>query len=294
MTLLRWFHPFVACLMLSGLLPLIHRRLHPRVSAVVLAASVVWISTVAVIGIWLVALRYLAHISWLADQFQWCSKIVGAHSTVSMWVGLPAVAATITGIVRAVRFSRVQRTLRSSRLRGTSIVASDDVFAFVVPGPDGATIVSSGLLRHLGPDEQEVVFAHERAHAEHRHDRYLTIGRAAEAVLPVIRPLTRRLEFSLERWADDAAVAAVAAVNGDRVLVARTIAKVALLPHRSAQPSLAFAGFGEAARAEFLLDPPPRSHLLTALAVSSSAVGLTFALYQLHHFEALFDTLCRT
>ena len=291
MTVLHWFHPFMACLMLSGLLPLIHRRLHPRVSAAVLIASVVWIATVAVIGIWLMAFRYLAHLSWLSAQLQWCSAIVGAHSTVSNWVGVPAVAAMLTGFVRAVRFWKVQRELRSSHLRGTSIVASDDVFAFVVPGPNALTVVSSGLLRHLGPDEQKVVFAHERAHADHRHDRYLTAARAAEAVLPVIRPLTRRLEFSLERWADDAAVRAV---NGDRLLVARTIAKVALLPHRAARPALGFAGLGEAARAEFLLDPPTRSRLLTAIAGLSSTVGLTFAVYQLHHFEAVLKTLCRT
>ncbi len=289
--MLHWFYPFMACLMLSGLLPLIHRRLHPRVSAVVLTASVVWITTVAVIGVWLLAFRYLAHVSWMSAQLQWCSVIVGAHSTVSSWVGVPAVAAMLTGIVRAVRFCRVQRTLRSSQLRGTSIVTSDDVFAFVVPGPDATTIVSTGLLRHLGPDEQEVVFAHERAHAVHRHDRYLTIGRAAEAVLPVIRPLTRRLEFSLERWADDSAVRAV---NGNRLLVARTIAKVALLAHSPARPLLGFTGFGEAARAEFLLDPPSQSRSLTALAVLSCTVGLSFALYQLHHFEALLNTLCRT
>ena len=43
------------------------------------------------------------------------------------------------------------------------------------------------------------------------------------------------------------------------MLVARTIAKVALLPGRVVRPSLAFAGFGEAARAVFLLNPPPRS-----------------------------------
>jgi hypothetical protein len=139
------------------------------------------------------------------------------------------------------------------------------------------------------------VFAHERAHVDHRHDRYLTIARAAEAVLPMIRPLTRRLEFSLERWADDASVCAV---NGDRLLVARTIAKVALLPHRKPQPTLGlalgFAGLGDAARAEFLLNPPTRSHALTALAVFSSMAGLTFAMYQLHHFEALLITLCRT
>lgn len=291
MTMLHWFHPFMACVMLSGMLPLIHRRLQSCVSAAVLTASVVWIAAVAVIGIWLVALRYLAHLSWLSAQLQWCSAIVGAHGKVSNWVGVPAVAAMLAGIVRVLRFLRVQRMLRSSHLRGTSIVASEEVFAFVVPGPNAVTVVSSGLLRHLGPDEQRVVFAHERAHADHRHDRYLTIARAAEAVMPVIRPLTRRLEFSLERWADDAAVRAV---NGDRLLVARTIAKVALLPHRGARPALGFAGLGEAARAEFLLDPPTRSRVLTALAVLSSTVGLTFALYQLHHFETLVNTLCRT
>ncbi len=289
--MIHWFHPFMACLMLSGLLPLIHRRLHPRVSAAVLTASVVWVAVVAVIGIWLLAFRYLAHVSWLSAQLQWCSVIVSGHGTVSGWVGVPAVAAMVTGVLRTVRFWRVQRAVRSSRLRGTSIVASDDVFAFVVPGPHAATVVSSGLLRHLGSDEQTVVFAHERAHADHRHDRYLTIARAAEAVLPLIRPLTRRLEFSLERWADDAAVRAV---NGDRLLVARTIAKVALLPHRHPRPALGFAGLGEAARAQFLLDPPSRSRLLTALAVGSSAVGLAFAVYQLHHFEALLVTICRT
>ena len=291
MTMLYWLHPFMACLMLSGLLPLIHRRLHPRVSAAVLTASVVWVATVAVIGIWLLAFRYLAQVSWLAAQLQWCSPIAGAHNTVSNWLGVPAVAAMLTGIVRAARFWKVQRTLRSSHLTGTSIVASDDVFAFVVPGPDAVTIVSSGLLRELGANEQQVVFAHERAHADHRHDRYLTIARVAEAMLPMIRPLTHRLEFSLERWADDEALHAV---HGDRLLVASTIAKVALLPHRSNRAALGFAGLGEAARAEFLLDPPTRSRVLTVLAILSSSAGLAFALYQLHHFEALLNTLCRT
>lgn len=289
--MLHWFHPFIVCLMLAGLVPLIHRRLHPRVSAAVLTASVIWVATVAVIGIWLIAFRSLAQFSWLSALLRWCSPIAGAQTTVSNWLGVPAVAAMLTGIVRSARFWKVQRRLRSSHLTGTSIVASDDVFAFVVPGRDAATIVSSGLLRELGPEEQDVVFAHERAHADHRHDRYLTIARGAEAMLPMIRPLTRRLEFSLERWADDEAVHAV---HGDRLLVARTIAKVALLPHRSNRAALGFAGLGEAARAKFLLDPPARSRVLTVLAIASSGAGVAFALYQLHHFEALFYTLCPT
>jgi hypothetical protein len=102
--MLHWFYPFLACLMLSGLLPLIHRRLHPRVSAAVLTANVVWTTTLAVIGIWLVAFRYLAHLSWLSVQFHWCSVIVGTHSTVSGWVGVPAVVAMLVGIVRGMRF----------------------------------------------------------------------------------------------------------------------------------------------------------------------------------------------
>ena len=104
MNMLRWFQPLLVCLTLAGLLPLIHRQLHPRVSAVVLAANVVWISTVGVIGIWLLSLRYLAHVRGLADRFWWCSMIVSEHGTVSKWVGLPAAAATLAGIVRAVRY----------------------------------------------------------------------------------------------------------------------------------------------------------------------------------------------
>ena len=60
------------------------------------------------------------------------------------------------------------------------------------------------------------------------------------------------------------------------------------------RPALAFAGFSEAARASILLNLPPRSRFLTGLALGCSAVRLTFAVYQLHHFEALLVTLCRT
>ena len=43
-----------------------------------------------------------------------------------------------------------------------------------------------------------------------------------------------------------------------------------------------------------LVEPATTISILTGLALGSSAVGLTFAAYQLHHFEALFVTLCRT
>lgn len=291
MTLSTLFAPFAICLAFSGFLPLVHRRLRPRLSAAVLGANVLWVSIVAVLGSWFMALRYLTHISWLADQLRWCSKMIGQHDQVPWWLGLPSMIFAVVGAVRIKRFAAVQRQIRSSSLTGTSIVASDEVFAYVLPGRNAATIISAGLLSRLSVTERCVVLAHEKAHADFRHDRYLTLARAAEALVPLIRPLTKRLEFSLERWADDSAATAL---SGDRRLVAQTIAKVALLTTGTQSHGLAFVGLGEVARTRYLLDPSKPSRNLSGIAIMSSVLGLGFALYQLHHFEGLLSTLCRS
>lgn len=291
MKLSTLFGPFAVCLALTGFLPLVHRRLRPRVSAAVLAANVFWVSLVSVVGIWFVSLRYLTHVSWLADQLRWCSKMIGGHDKVPVWLGFPSTALALLGVVRIKRFATVQRAIRSSSLSGTSVVPSDEVFAYVLPGRNGATIISAGLLSRLSVKERLVVLAHEKAHADNRHDRYLTLARAAEALVPFIRPLTKRLEFSLERWADDTAAQVM---HGDRCLVAETIAKVALLMTGPPGHELAFAGLGEVARTKYLLQPSIPSRSLTGVAVTTSMIGLGFALYQLHHLEGLINTLCRS
>ncbi len=217
--------------------------------------------------------------------------MIGAHDKVPVWLGFPSTALALLGLVRIKRFATVQREIRSSSLSGTSVVPSNEVFAYVLPGRNGATIISTGLLSRLSVKERLVVLAHEKAHADNRHDRYLTLARAAEALVPFIRPLTKRLDFSLERWADDSAAEVM---HGDRFLVAQTIAKVALLMTGFPGHVLAFAGFGEVARTEYLLRPSKPSRVLTGVAVTASMLGLGFALYQLHHLEGLINTLCRS
>jgi hypothetical protein len=78
----------------------------------------------------------------------------------------------------------------------------------------------------LDEDEQRIVLAHERAHAHYRHDRYLLAAEPAAAALPPLRALARRVNYSIERWADEAA----AAICGDRRLVAITLGKVHCRP----------------------------------------------------------------
>lgn len=217
--------------------------------------------------------------------------MIGGHDKVPVWLGFPSTALALLGVVRIKRFATLQRKIRSWSLSGTSVVPSDEVFAYVLPGRNGATIISAGLLSRLSVKERLVVLAHEKAHADNRHDRYLTLARAAEAFVPFIRPLTKRLEFSLERWADDTAAQVM---HGDRCLVAETIAKVALLMTGPAGHELAFAGLGEVARTKYLLQPSKPSRSLTGAAVTTSMIGLGFALYQLHHLEGLINTLCRS
>jgi hypothetical protein len=149
-------------------------------------------------------------------------------------------------------------------------------------------VISTAMIELLDDDEQRIVIAHEEAHARFRHDRYLLTAELAAAALPPLRPLARRVTYSIERWADEAA----AVVCGDRRRVAVTLGKVAL----QAQPATvaAFSGLGVAARMGALLEPPVgRPHRSQILVLwSSLGVAAIFGLYQLHHLERLFTALC--
>ena len=102
---------------------------------------------------------------------------------------------------------------------------------------------------------------------------------------PVLLPLARAVDYTVERWADEHA----ARVTGDRRLVAVTIGRVAMLATRGRLPatalgmvrpgsrrvSLAWAG-PVPRRVAALLGPPPRSRILL-LAAAVLIVLLTGA-----------------
>src|SRR5215217_3471635 len=182
-----------------------HRRVVPP-----LAARVITMTMVAVVVAVIPAVVVLAF---------------GLHEHVPQWLGVPAVA--LLG-VSALRLVRVRRSWIRARCEGTSgveVVPSRELFAYTMPGPGGHIVVSQRLVDHLDDVEYAIVLAHERAHAAHRHDRFVVLGAISVALVPMLAPLHKRLRFALERWADESTVTDL---DVERTLVARTLATVAL------------------------------------------------------------------
>lgn len=266
----------------------IHRRLPPALAARVVALTLLGFIAAAVPSLWIVSIGFVGHIPLIGPGFQWCAKAFGVHDQMPAWIGLPAFVLMAFGTVRAAIVVQSYRRLRHDR--GALDVADDQrPFAYTLPGRGGHVVVSTGLVDLLDDTELGVVLAHEAAHGRYRHDRYLLISRIASTSLPLLRPLTSRLEFSLERWADEYAVDH----HGDREFVARTLGKVAL---SGAVPAgaLSFEGLGVVARVEALLKPAvdePSQSLMLATSVGILATGLLAAV-QMHHLVSLLTALC--
>lgn len=199
------------------------------------------------------AFGYAINIGWFAEVLRRCPPLHLNHPFIS-----PALGLLSAGLVGAagIRVARCwwghyqQRTARRRRRDpgGVHILPTDEPIAYAEPGKTGWVVVSTGMLQGLTADEQRVLIAHEAAHIRLRHGRYLLLGEFATVAVPLLRPLRLALAYSVERWADES----VASEIGDRWLVARTIAKAALVQHDSGQPSMAFARWGVTARVHAL------------------------------------------
>ena len=281
--------PLLVALTLAGAVTTIHRRLPPILAARAVTVTLGVVAAAAVPTMWILSLGYLAHIPWLGRGFAWCAKTFGVHERIPMWVGIPALGCVAVGVIRATNVIRTYRRLRDDRPGSVDIAQHRTAFAFTLPGRAGRVVMSSGLVELLDDKEQAVVLAHEHAHGRHRHDRYLLIAQCAASTVPLLSPLTSRLQFSLERWADESAVAEC----GDRGLVARTLGKVALHTQET-HVAMGFSGLGVPARVAALLaspSPPPRMPaqivLWTAIAITAVLAGL-----QIHHLASVIASLC--
>jgi hypothetical protein len=280
--------PLTVTVSIVALATAAHRRLPPRLATRFVTVALVLVVTAALPTALLVAVGFLAHVPLVGIGFEWCAQAMGMHGAISPWLGVPAVVLVVAGSFRAVRIARQHRRLRRVGVHGIHVARSATPYAVTLPGPEGTIVVSTALVDLLDEIECRIVLAHERAHARHRHDRYLLIAELAAAVLPPLRGLSRRVTFSVERWADEVAARSC----GDRELVALTLGKVAL--HTSSPLVPAFAGLGVAARMTALFAPPvarPASRyvLLLWLALAAAAgVGV----YQVVHLDQLLLALC--
>jgi Zn-dependent protease with chaperone function len=240
------------------------RRSRPDIAVKALSASFV-LTAIAVF-----AASALYAVAWMipAEQALWCSRMLG-HSLAHRPVACVIVVAMLGRPPIAVEHS-------------------DELYAFSVPptsGSLGSVVVSTSMLGALTNEEQAALFAHERAHLRFGHHRYLLVGRVLEGIVPFVRPLTRRVYWLLERWADEAAAREL----GDRDVVATAIAHAALSASGRSTPAL--LGFGSDSivdRVEALFEPLPQPSRVTTLTLGLCVVVAAAATTtQLHHLADL-------
>jgi hypothetical protein len=211
----------------------------------------------------------------------WCATVYDHGAP--RWMALAALAALAVGVGRfALSRRRWHRAVAPwVGAAAVEIVPGESTVAFAVPGRMGTIVVGQGLLDVLEPDEQQVVFAHERAHLGHAHHRYVRIGDLTAAAFPFLRPIARHIRLATERWADE-----VAAVHvGDRRLVARALIKAALTEApRTPVPSAATGHITE--RVAALLEERPtgaRRSFSAPVSLLAVLLPLAAASIQLHH-----------
>jgi len=113
------------------------------------------------------------------------------------------------------------------------IVPGQAIEAYALPGAPGRIVVSGRLLDALDDRGRAALLAHEQAHLAARHHLFTTVAHLAAAANPLLLPVARAVDYTVERWADERAATA----TGDRRLVAATIGRVALLtPARTQRP----------------------------------------------------------
>lgn len=287
--------PGVTAVAASLAAALLHRRLRPAVAVPVLtvlstmsALAVLWSLALLVVG-------FIGHIAWLSERAAWCRALAHAHDAIPPAAGIAAIGALVASALSIVRHER-RRPRPDAAVTSNSeliVLPSDDPTAYALPGRPGHIVVSVGMLRALDKTERRVLLAHERAHLRHRHHRYLRVADLVAAAVPVLRPISDRVRFSTERWADEVAADAV----GDRTLTARAITRAALATTSTGvSPAPAMAALGVPARVDALLEEQqgagPR---MTALTVTSliALVAVTGSTVQFHHLMAFAARLCR-
>jgi Zn-dependent protease with chaperone function len=172
--------------------------------------------------------------------------------------------------VRAVRAESASPSVSDALL----VLDTERPMAFSTPPPGGRIVVSTGLWNQLTPAEQQVIMAHEMAHLRHGHTWWVLAVDVCVAGNPLLRPLSTAVAQAVERWADEDAAVHLA----DRRLVARTIARAALLT-RGASPAVALgaAAGNVPGRVKALLAGPPRPRPIVVAALLTPLLAATLA-----------------
>ncbi len=287
-------------------------RLEPRHATWLLTTAAVALAACSLAALALLAAyAAAAGAPFLAAAGDYSQQVMRRGAPIPAAAGVAA-ALALTGAAVAVTImvrNRARALARSYR-RAAGLHAEDGIVvlpgpaieAYALPGRPGRIVVSGRLLDCLDGRRRAALIAHEQAHLASRHHLFTTVARLAAAANPLLLPVARSVDYTVERWADEHA----AAVTSDRRLVAETIGQVALLAgprltgarrrrgagmvlgivgSRAPRVSLAWAGPVPRRVAALLTAPPRRQTILLAAStviVLMAGVAALLAARDLH------------
>ncbi|MDO0936325.1 M48 family metalloprotease [Streptomyces sp. DG2A-72] len=299
-----------ALLLVPLILPFLAPALARRTLGCLAPVTALWVlttSALALAGACMAALGALVLIGLLKlPAFAALGELVHPLRTPSDFLVVPAATAAI-GVLTLSAWTLARSALRQARLFRTArtqadrrpaagdlcVVDSPHPDAYALPGRPHRIVVTSAMLRSLGPAEREALFAHERAHNQAGHHYFLAAAELAAHCHPALRTVRATIRLAAERAADEAA----AVTLGDRRLIATAIARAALAGQasRSTRPDFAPAATTGPVpqRVAALLTPSERRSratrctalLLAACALLSVCAGATGALAFHHQVE---------
>ncbi len=261
-------------------------RLHPRLATWILTglAAMAVVSVVAVLLV--LTLPLAASSSRLANIIGWCFDRTTTRDR--RWLGSAAGLTLTIGAARSMLAHRVHRSMVPIGDVPVLVLSSNKATAYAVPGGRGQVVVTSAMLDALNEEERRAMFAHEQAHLALGHHRFIRFGDLCASLLPVLRPLSRRITHATERWADEVAADRI----GSRSMVARAVALAGLASAGESPTPMTIATIGVPARVQALLTPPSHDASPVVACVGGAALCAAMVATQLHHLATLLSHLC--
>jgi hypothetical protein len=208
-------------------------RLHPMLASWLVLVAALVLATCATIALGLLMLAAMSVMSVFARLGHWSPKEVRHLDAVHLPIDLSASVLLLVFAVMAVAagVSRIRALIEAHRMarecpHGSEllVLADERPLAHALPGRPGRIVVSTTMLATLAPPERRALLAHERAHLAGAHHLFVAVVDVLAAANPLLRPLTKVIRYTTERWADEVAAGHV----GDRSVVARAVGKAAL------------------------------------------------------------------
>lgn len=269
------------------------RRLAPSSAVRLLTAVAVLTGLLTLWVLTALALGGLGEVPWLAERLGWCQPVTRVSHDVPLVLAGPAALALVVLAVRAARLVRRWRAFAAEPpVEALAVIRTAEALAYAVPGRPGHIVTSQGMLTLLDGQERRAMLAHEQAHLDLAHHRYLRAAEMAAGV-PMLRPVARAIRYATERWADEEAAVAV----GDRRIVARALSRAALATTRPVPAgAVGLVGEGMVERVSGLLDQPVPSLDPTQAVLLAATFATLFAsaavTVRLHDVAAALAHVC--